>query len=190
MIDVLRPDDAIALFQHVRRHMRENGSNGLVFAPHEAGVFEKPQVLQERVRQWQAGLQRNLNQPEWLRVWVAYDPDLPEAQRTGQPDGGIIGHVELAGGRMGTELHRCRLSMGVYGAHRGRGLGRVLLGAAVLWAQRQPELVWMDLSVFSHNSAALHLYEQAGFQEVGRTIDAFRVQGGSLDDVHMALRLK
>ncbi len=59
--------------------------------------------------------------------------------------------------------------------------------AAIDWVRSQPSIIWIDLSVFSDNSGAQHLYARHGFQVLGRTPDRYRVDGQSLDDTWMAL---
>ena len=69
------------------------------------------------------------------------------------------------------------------------GLGKLLVQEAVAWARAQPGLDWIDLGVFSHNTAAIHVYQGAGFAEIGRVEDRFRIQGGSVDEVLMAIKV-
>ena len=61
--------------------------------------------------------------------------------------------------------------------------------AAIDWARSQPSILWIDLGVFSDNSGAQNLYARHGFQVLGQTPDRFRVDGQSLDDTWMALRV-
>jgi ribosomal-protein-alanine N-acetyltransferase len=63
----------------------------------------------------------------------------------------------------------CGISLGMHvsAAHRRRGAGRALLDAAAAWGRSTaaPALV---LRVFPHNTAAIALYESAGFVEIER----------------------
>ncbi|MSP91995.1 MAG: N-acetyltransferase [Myxococcales bacterium] len=187
----LHPAETSAFVEHVRRHLRGNGAHGVVYAPVEAWELDEPErVHRRRVQAWRRALKTPLHRTNWRRALVVRDPGLLLAEAQARPDGGLVGHLDLRGGETPADLHRCTLAMGLEPAFRGRGLGRLLLLEAVRWARAQPGLAWVDLSVFSHNHAALHLYRRAGFVEVGRVADRFRVLGAEIDDVGMVLRLR
>ena len=99
----------------------------------------------------------------------------------------VIGHIDLTGGSLYSALHRARLGIGIERRYRRLGFGRALMDAALDWARGQPTVRWVDLSVFAHNDYARKLYLAYGFREVGVTLDAYRIQGRSIDDVHMSL---
>lgn len=103
-------------------------------------------------------------------------------------DDGIVGHLDLRGGALAGEQHRATLGIGLERPWRRRGLGRALCVRAIDWARAQ-DLAWLDLGVFADNLGAVALYRALGFVEIGRAVDRFRVDGRSLDDVVMALRL-
>ena len=82
------------------------------------------------------------------------------------------------------------VGMMVADTHRGRGIGRALLGAAVARLRATPGLAQVTLSVTSSNRAAVGLYESAGFERYGRLPDAIRLPDGRrLDKDLMLLRL-
>ena len=65
------------------------------------------------------------------------------------------------------------MTMGVLPDFRGRGLGRVLMGALIDVAHRWgSERVFLE--VRESNAAAISLYENSGFEVVGRTKGYFR----------------
>jgi len=88
-----------------------------------------------------------------------------------------------------SQMHRATLGMGIELGYRHMGLGKHLMNEATQWAKAHSFLKWIDLGVFSHNAPARRLYESCGFIECGRTIDAFRVDGHSIDDIQMVLDL-
>jgi RimJ/RimL family protein N-acetyltransferase len=157
----------------------DNGRDGVWFSPrspHDA----PPARTVESVLAWVARLRRSEREPSWFRLWVARGPS----------SDAIVGHIDLSGGRLLTELHRAELGMGIERAHRGRGLGPMLLEAALAWARATGTIDWVELGVFSSNPRARRLYERFGFAPIGCVPDRFRVDGVTIDDVRMALRLR
>lgn len=157
---------------HIERHAQESGrGSDIVFAPFME--FDRDAYEESRYDSWR----RAVDVPGWERCWAYFDGDR------------VVGHADLTGSPIYSGLHRARLGIGVERAYRGRGIGGQLLQTVVAWARREPSLSWIDLSVFAHNVRAQRLYARHGFREVSRTIDAYRLQGQSIDDVHMVLRV-
>lgn len=73
--------------------------------------------------------------------------------------------------------------------HRGRGIGRALLAAAIAHARTLAGLRRLQLGVSESAEAACHLYEQAGFRRWGTEIDALVHGGRSVAEHHMVLEL-
>ncbi|WP_344245153.1 GNAT family N-acetyltransferase [Actinocorallia libanotica] len=73
-------------------------------------------------------------------------------------------------------------------AAQGRGVGRLLLEAAVAEARRQGASK-LTLRVLSGNTTARRLYERLGFTVEGVLKDEFLIEGRGVDDVLMALFL-
>ncbi len=168
--------DIPALYNHLKRHDLESGTSGdLIFAP-----FEEPwsrledDLLKEKKEKWQ----KHITEVGWERCWVASD------------ELGIYGEIKLVQQPpLRTSLHRATVMMGIERPYRALGLGSQLMKAALEWAKEQPSLEWLELGVFAHNEPAIRLYEKFCFQEVGRTVDLFRVHGNKIDDIHMTLQL-
>lgn len=72
---------------------------------------------------------------------------------------------------------------------QGRGLGRLLLDAAIAEARRADGIELMTLSVTEGNDAAVGLYESRGFVVYGRLEDAMRLGTRRLTKLLMVLRL-
>jgi RimJ/RimL family protein N-acetyltransferase len=113
----------------------------------------------------------------WRRAWGLFHHDE------------LVGNLHLAGGDLGSELHRCDLGMGVGRSHRRQGGGSMLIQTAIGWAREQPSIDWIDLGVFSDNPGAQALYVRHGFHVLGRTPDRFRIDGQSLDDTSMTFNV-
>ena len=99
--------------------------------------------------------------------------------------GRFIGFVAVADGQTIGQLTlrlldgRGRLGMVVAAAHRGHGVGRALIMAAVA-AARERGLVAIDLDVFAHNAAAIGLYRSCGFVTSGVPTRTYPCRGRAL----------
>jgi len=101
---------------------------------------------------------------------------------------GVAGFYRLANRK---EAHRGHV-WGVYviSAHRGQGLGRMLMSELLRIARAQPTLELINLGVASHNTPAMRLYESLGFQVYGRDVHALKMDGTYVDEDLMVLHLR
>jgi ribosomal protein S18 acetylase RimI-like enzyme len=171
------PDDAERWRDHLAIHMGESGRDGIVFAPYSA-LDPRPLETPDRLARTREALARPPSQPQWLRVFLAIERE-----------GRIAGHLDLAGGTLRTDAHRCHLGIGVLAPFRGRRIGESLMRHAIRWA-RSESLVWMDLNVLDGNAPAIALYRKLGFVETGHVVDRFRIDGASIGDLSMSLDLR
>jgi putative acetyltransferase len=106
-----------------------------------------------------------------------------DATSTGGP--GVVGEISVSMAPYGV----ADISMMVARDWRGSGLGRALLDAGIAWAQRAgAHKVWLE--VWPDNTAAISLYQRAGFVEEGRKRRHYRRRDGALwDAVLMGLHL-
>ena len=164
-----------ALVAHMCRNGLESGRDGDPYArPRPLADQPDPLLLaRELVAAWQVPVG---HVDGWERHFGACVGDQ------------LVGHLDLRGGRLASEQHRATLGIGIERPWRRRGVGRRLCQAAIAWARVQG-MAWIDLGVFSDNPGAIALYRELGFVEVGVHVDRFRVDGRSLDDVSMVLRL-
>jgi RimJ/RimL family protein N-acetyltransferase len=79
----------------------------------------------------------------------------------------ILGTITLANGRSRRNEHVAELSMGIGRQWWGRGLGTLLMDAALTWAIDSRIVRRVSLSVFSENVVARQLYERVGFLHEG-----------------------
>src|SRR5512134_3806451 len=148
-IRLATPDDLDAHGAYVAAMHRENGAGGLWFGPRAP---EEPTGFDDAKKAWlAAGLAREIDEPDWIRMWHAVDDERR-----------VVGGVNLRGNRLRAEMHRCTIGIGLLAAYRGRGLGRAMLAVAVEWAEAQAPLDWMDLGVFESNTPAIRLYDSFG----------------------------
>jgi ribosomal protein S18 acetylase RimI-like enzyme len=76
-----------------------------------------------------------------------------------------------------------QVTMAVHPDHQGRGLGRRLIqGLQNHIRSHCPHIMKIELKCFSHNHAALHLYQQTGFTVEGRQQHRVWVADGTFAD--------
>jgi RimJ/RimL family protein N-acetyltransferase len=97
----------------------------------------------------------------------------------------IVGRLSLSRDQHPASAHVADLGLMVAAGHRGRGIGRALLDAAVEWA-RAAGITKLELHVFPHNEPAIRLYERYGFEREGYRRNHYRRAGGYVDAILMA----
>ncbi len=175
-VRLLKLADIDIFLEHVSRHMAESGTDGTpVFSPLQPGLPWDAEAARLRVKEaWE----KTLEEPGWCRDWGTFD------------GASLIGHIDLKTMKLPSALHRATIGIGVESSHRRQGVGSLLLQTVIDWAQEQPALVWLDLEVFAHNHPAIKLYESFWFIQIGAVQDRFRIDGQSIDDLRMALRIR
>lgn len=104
-------------------------------------------------------------------------------------DGGhIVGRLSLARDPHPASAHVADLGMMVAAGHRRRGIGRMLLDAAVAWARRAG-VTKLELHVFPWNEPAIRLYERFGFEREGLRRGHYLRDGVAVDALLMAYHL-
>jgi RimJ/RimL family protein N-acetyltransferase len=102
----------------------------------------------------------------------------------------LVGLVALGREDMKKLAHKALLGgMYVKPEHRGKGIGKALLGEALSLARSVPEVVQVNLCVNAANTDAIQLYEAAGFKVFGREPGAMYINGEFHDELHMYLRV-
>jgi RimJ/RimL family protein N-acetyltransferase len=98
----------------------------------------------------------------------------------------VVGEITVSVASYGV----AEIAMMLAGEWRGQGLGRALLDAATSWARGAgAHKVWLE--VWPHNTAAISLYQRAGFAEEGRKRRHYRRRNGELwDTLLMGLQLE
>jgi RimJ/RimL family protein N-acetyltransferase len=122
-----------------------------------------------------------------------------EDRLSSKPDRGSFGAFEGArlvglialGRERQRKLEHKALIWGMYVAPEARrnGIGRALLLAALELARSVPAIRQVNLCVNASNSAAIRLYQSAGFEVFGRERGAMIVDGELQDELHMYLQL-
>jgi len=105
-------------------------------------------------------------------------------------DGRLIGNVSIrqAGG-LKRVRHRATLGICVLKEFWGRGVGSMLMDAAIQTAQ-SAGYAQIELQVAADNERAIRLYERFGFEAYGRCPRALRREDGFADELEMVKFLK
>jgi ribosomal-protein-alanine N-acetyltransferase len=136
-----------------------------------------------------AHLHRDAFEPLGERPWTRQDM----AELLASPGaGGLL--LQADGADAGVVLWRSTveeaelLTLAVQAAHRRRGAGRALLQAVIERARRQgAKTLFLEVGV--DNPAALSLYAQTGFEEVGRRAAYYARHHGHADALVLRLPL-
>jgi RimJ/RimL family protein N-acetyltransferase len=122
--------------------------------------------------QQQAQIERILSQ-ENQHIFVAED------------DGRLVGYLGAFGEHFKRNKHCVYIVVGILQAFSGRSLGTRLFSQMELWA-RQRHLHRLELTVMTHNAAAVALYKKQGFEIEGLRKHALYVNGVYTDEYYMA----
>jgi RimJ/RimL family protein N-acetyltransferase len=126
-----------------------------------------------------------------LEVFASRLTASPDAYLIGAwEDDVLVGSIRFARFEAPNERHR-GLIAGFYveSQFRRRGIARALLAELLAHARRDGELRRLELSVVTTQSAALSLYESAGFRKCGTLREAFAKNGQFFDESLMELSL-
>jgi len=89
------------------------------------------------------------------------------------------------------DAHKGRI-YGVYvsAAHRGKGIGRALIGRIIEFAKQDKSLEQILISVAATQAAARELYRSLGFEPYGVEPRALKIGSSYIDEEHMILRVR
>ena len=104
-------------------------------------------------------------------------------------DGRVVGLLGLHMDRVPRRRHCASIGMAVHDAFQGQGVGNALMAAMVDLADNWLNVRRIELTVYTDNPAAVHLYEKFGFVIEGTHRDyAFR--NGVYVDAYAMARLR
>ena len=136
---------------------------------------------------WRAAVEEVAAEKEYLgRVTLPpFDPERALPTRMLEQDlpmycaldgGRVVGWIDIIPADIPECAHRGTLGMGVLASHRGGGIGRRLIEAALGHAPRSG-LTKVELTVFASNTRAAALFRKSGFSEIGISRDYRRLDG-------------
>ncbi len=103
-------------------------------------------------------------------------------------DGVLVGTAGLHVEGKARRRHAASVGMGVADSFSGRGIGTALLAELLGLADNWMNLLRTELTVFTDNAHAIHLYNKFGF-EVEGTYRAYALRNGAYVDAHAMARL-
>jgi ribosomal protein S18 acetylase RimI-like enzyme len=106
-------------------------------------------------------------------------------------DASLIGIAGIVRNEGKKERHKSKIwGMYVTAGSRRRGIGELLMRAAIGQARSWPGVALVHLAVSETAPEARRLYERLGFREWGREPNALYWGGRFADEVHMVLDLR
>jgi RimJ/RimL family protein N-acetyltransferase len=105
-----------------------------------------------------------------------------------EDEGRLVGWCDILTSPRETMRHAGTLGIGLIASHRDRGIGGLLISAAID-AARAKGLLRVQLMVLDGNDRARALYLRHGFVVEGRRRGPLRIDGRLIDDEVMALLL-
>jgi RimJ/RimL family protein N-acetyltransferase len=129
---------------------------------------------------------RHARRRRYIELLADANSALFVADASAQGGPAVVGEITVSVAAYGV----AEIAMMLAGEWRGRGLGRALLDAAIGWARGAgAHKVWLE--VWPHNTAAIALYQRAGFAEEGHKRRHYRRRNGELwDTLLMGLQLE
>ena len=105
-------------------------------------------------------------------------------------DGKLVGNASVRQvGGVKRVRHRANLGISVLKDYWGRGIGSMLMDAAIQTAQ-SAGYAQIELQVAADNERAIRLYERFGFETYGRCPRALKREGSYADELEMVRILK
>lgn len=96
----------------------------------------------------------------------------------------VVGFIHVGRGFAKRIKHTGYIVIGILQDFQGKGLGSKLLGAVVNWAEING-LKRLELTVMTHNEAAVNIYKKTGFEIEGIRKCAMLVDGKYVDEYYM-----
>lgn len=84
--------------------------------------------------------------------------------------------------------HRASIGIAVYKEFWGLGIGSKLFEVIVSHAEKQPELLQLELEVIEGNERGMRLYEKFGFETAAVHPDAIKLKDGRLHDMYLMIK--
>jgi RimJ/RimL family protein N-acetyltransferase len=103
-----------------------------------------------------------------------------------EKDEKVIGFIVFESPNRKRLFHTGSFETMIHRDHRGIGIGKILIGELLTWAEKNPLIEKVCLGVFSTNKRAISLYKSMGFVEEGRKNKEIKISENEYaDDILM-----
>jgi putative acetyltransferase len=133
-------------------------------------------------------LQLPMRSLEDRREWFTQRPQGTHSL-VAEVDGRVVGQLGLHQDRNPRRRHCASIGMAVHDDFQGRGIGSALMAAMIDLADKWLDLRRIELTVYTDNPAAVHLYEKFGFVIEG-TLRNYAFRNGAYVDAYAMARLR
>ncbi|MCW8278875.1 GNAT family N-acetyltransferase [Pseudomonas sp. PCH199] len=144
-------------------------------------LYHEPAVLRQTLQM------PFLSTEIWRKRLASYDERV--VQLVALHQGTVIGNISLEQFSRIRRSHAGSFGMGVARAWQGKGVGSMLLAAALDIADNWMNLRRVELTVYADNEAAIGLYRKFGFETEGQLRD-YGLRDGQWVDVLSMARLR
>lgn len=160
-----REDDAAGVLALARAILEEG-----------AGMVRTPEELTTTVEEERALLGRYAETPDRLAL-------------VAEADGEVVGFLDFRSLARRRLAHVGHFGLSVRRDRRRQGVGAALLRRLLAWADANPRIEKVALSVLAGNEAAIALYRKFGFREEGRRVAEVKYSDGRYEDDVLMYRL-
>ena len=120
----------------------------------DLGIIADKKQSREEESEWLASLLIGVEKGDILSV-------------AAEAGGRIVANSQVTRGRYGDTKHHGSLGISVLKNYRGLGIGYEMM-RTLMRESRRAGLKSLQLEVFANNARAIHVYEKAGFRQVGK----------------------
>lgn len=167
---IWRNRDDLVFGQYIIRKAEPRDAKGIILCM-QSVMDERVFLVSEYYLLTERGEQDRIRNPDDMTLIAEFKGD-------------IVGVLTIQRGMYRKNRHTANLGIAIVKEHRSRGLGTELIKNAIRWC-RDIGIKKLNLEVFSTNTNAIRLYQKLGFQEEGRRVNQFTIDGNYVDDVFM-----
>lgn len=165
--------DLEALFEFITTHSFEPGYNNLPAHPVDKNhKFHKEDFINGKKKAYA----KEPSEAGFGRTIIALDGNK------------VVADLNLNLMHLNSANHRVMLGMGMLQPYRHQGIGSKMMTMAIEFCKSHQKK-YIDLYVFDHNEPAKKLYEKFGFVKLMTVKEKFIIDGFSVDDNLMVLKL-
>lgn len=125
---------------------------------------------------------------DWLSTKVAGIEKGEQISVIAEVDSKIVGNSEVVRGKSTDEYHHGVLGIAIHRDYRNLGIGLEMI-RTLIEESRKSGLKTISLETFANNLRAIHVYESAGFRQVGRIPKKIYRNGEFTDAIVMSMEL-